>query len=337
MSVFVQLEFPHDCPHGGHDGGPCDYQAGGIRQYRRHLVVRHGLGLSTRGRRVIYRQLDAITAERRRYLQANRQGGRTESRREFRRCHPVARRPSATDSDELSSVRSATASRRRPLRPADYRSTSTSSEHLSEGGETNDTSFSESDSELWSKGTVPVELTSVHPEPPSVRRVYRAATPEEPDPFFPLDLELEHDLGASPLRPVSPAADMYDVDDGGVDTTTFAPFADDVSTPGGVSDDVRAASPAAVADGTADADGDAPLPASSATDDLQRDDGVTYQPSPSVDDVPVNLMSVPPVDLEHFAVLCSRFMWCNSTAPIDTILHSWPFTSVPNLFDSMLF
>jgi len=148
---------------------------------------------------------------------------------------------------------------------------------------------------------------------------------------------LEHDLGASPLRPVSPAADMYDVDDGGVDTTTFAPFADDVSTPGGVSDDVRAASPAAVADGAADADGDAPLPASSATDDLQRDDGVTYQPSPSVDNVPVNLMSVPPVDLEHFAVLCSRFMWCNSTAPIDTILHSWPFTSVPNLFDSMLF
>jgi len=134
MSVFVQLEFPHDCPHSGHDGGPCDYQAGGIRQYRRHLVVRHGLGLSTRGRRVIYRQLDAITAERCRYLQANRQGGCTESRREFRRCHPVARRPSATDSDESSSVRSATASRRRPLRPADYRSTPTSSEHLSEGG-----------------------------------------------------------------------------------------------------------------------------------------------------------------------------------------------------------
>ena len=59
----------------------------------------------------------------------------------------------------------------------------------------------------------------------------------------------------------------------------------------------------------------------SAADDLQRDNGVTYQPSPSVDDVPVNLMSVAPVDLEHFAVLCSRFMWCNSTAPIDTILH----------------
>jgi len=32
-------------------------------------------------------------------------------------------------------------------------------------------------------------------------------------------------------------------------------------------------------------------------------------------------MSVPPMDLEHFAVLCSRFMWCNSTAPIDTVLH----------------
>jgi len=229
MSVFVQLEFPHDCLHRDHDGGPCDYQAGGIRQYRRHLVVRHGLGLSTRGRHVTYHQLDTVTAERRRYLQANRQGGRAEPRRAFRRRHPVARRPSATDSDGSSSVCSATASRRRQPRPADYRSTPTSSEHLTEGGETNDTSFLESDSELWSAGTVPVELTSVHPKPPSVRRVYRAATPEEPDPFPHLELELEHDLGASPPRPlyspllpVSPAADMDDVDDEGVDTTPFA-------------------------------------------------------------------------------------------------------------------
>jgi len=298
MSVFVQLEFPHDCPHRDHDGGLCDYQAGGIRQYRRHLVVRHGLGLSTRCRRVIYRQLDTVTAERRQYLQANRQGGRAESRTAFRRRHPVARRPSATDSDGSSSVRSATASRRRQPRPADYRSTPTSSEHLTEGGETNDTSFSESDSELWSEGTVPVELTSVHPEPPSVRQVYRAATPEEPNPFPPSELELEHDLGASsprplysPLRPVLPAADMNDVDDEGVDTTTFAPFNDNVSTPGGVGDDVRAAPPVATADGATDADGDASLPAPSAADDLRRDDGVTYQPSPRVDDVPVDLMS----------------------------------------------
>ena len=119
----MQLEFPHDCPHRDHDGGPCNYQAGGIRQYRRHLVVRHGLGLSTRGRRVSYHQLDTATAERRRYLQANRQGGRAESRRAFRRRHPVARRPPVTDSDGSSSVCSATPSRRRQPRPADYRST----------------------------------------------------------------------------------------------------------------------------------------------------------------------------------------------------------------------
>jgi len=89
------------------------------------------------------------------------------------------------------------------------------------------------------------------------------ATPEEP--------ELERDLGTSPprplyspLRPVSPAADAYDVDDEEVDVTTFAPSHDNVSTPGGVGDDVRAAPPVATADGATDADGDAPLPVPSA-------------------------------------------------------------------------
>jgi len=320
MSVYVQLEFPHDCPHRDHDGGPCNYQAGGIRQYRRHLVVRHGLGLSTRGRRVSYHQLDTAPAERRRYLQANRQGGRAESRRAFRRRHPVARRPLVTDSDGSSSVSSATPSRRRQPRPADYRSTPTSSEHLTEGGETNDTSFSESDSELWSAGTVPVELTSVRPEPPSVRQVYRAATPEEP--------RLEHDLGTSPprplyspLRPLSPAADAYHVDDVEVEATTYAPPHGNVPTSGGVGDDVCAAPPVAAADGAIDADGGAPLLVTSAADDVRRDDSVTHPPHPSADEVPVDLMSVPPVDLEHFAVLCSRFMWCNSTAPVDAVLH----------------
>jgi len=120
---------------------------------------------------------------------------------------------------------------------------------------------------------------------------------------------------------MSPAADAYHVDDEEVDATTYAPSHDNVSTPGGVGDDVRAAPPVATADGATDADGDAPLPVPSAAGDLRRDDGVTHRPSPSVDDVPVDLMSVPPMDLEHFAVLCSRFMWCNSTAPIDTVLH----------------
>ena len=319
MSVFVQLEFPHDCPHRDLDGGPCTYQAGGIRQYRRHLVVRHGLGLSTRGRRVVYHQLDAVTAERRRYLQANRQGGRADSRRAFRRRHPVARRPPTADSDGSSSVSSAAPSRRRQPRPADYRSTPTSSDHLTEGGETNDTSFSESDSELWSAGTVPVELTSVRAEPPSVRQVYRVATPEEP--------MLEHDLDTSPprplyspLRPLSPAADADCADNVEVDATTYAPPQDNVPAPESVGDDVCAAPPDVTVDGATGADGGAPLPAPSAADDLRRDD-VTHSTSSSVDEVPADLMSVPPVDLEHFAVLCSRFMWCNSTAPIDTVLH----------------
>ena len=150
--------------------------------------------------------------------------------------------------------------------------------------------------------------------------MYRAATPEEP--------ELERDLGMSPprplyslLRPLSPAADAYHVDDVEVDATTYAPPHDNVPTPGGVGDDVCTAPPVATADGATGADGGPPPPGPSATDDAWRDDGVTHPPSPSADDVPVDLMSVPLVDIEHFAVLCSRFMWCNSTAPIDAVLH----------------
>ena len=138
---------------------------------------------------------------------------------------------------------------------------------------------------------------------------------------------LEHDLDTSPprplyspLRPLSPAADADCADNVEIDATTYAPPLDNVPAPVGVGDDVCAAPSDATVDGATGADGGAPLPASSAADDLRRDD-VTHSTSSSVDEVPADLMSVPPVDLEHFAVLCSRFMWCNSTAPIDTVLH----------------